>query len=417
MTQIVFLTLFLGLTMGRQPVSVDVAGPVARVEITLDGQPAATLASAPWTANIDFGSHLLPRRLVARALDASGNELARVEQRVNVPHAPAEAALVVESQTARLVWQSIDTEKPKDVQWMLDGARLNASSVRASLPALDPGKPHLLRAIATSASGEVAEAEIVFGGGLTGVAASALTAIPVRVDNDADLSKAITVNGEPAQIVAVERVPADIIFVRDPSLSDFALRIDVENRVHRRSGAIDLGGSRVPIEKKQGIRFFWPVAVRKRGTTTADLFPSSRTFFVADAPAIRSVLANISAPSSEQLRFADAVAVAALQAAASRRPRAVVLITGSQHRDASQLTPQQTKEYLASIGVPLYVWTTVETPTEWGEARRIDGSERVRDAAADLLQEVQRQRIVWIAGDYMLDEIAVSGSAKALWNR
>lgn len=421
MTQIVFLTLFLGLTLGRQPVSLDVTGAVARVEITLDGKTAAVLTQAPWNASLDFGTRLVPRRLVARALDADGAELARVEQRVNVPHATSVAELVLEADSARLIWQSLESEKPRDVQWMLDGARLGATSTRAPLPQLDADKPHLLRAVATSTSGQVADAELVFGGGLTGFAASALTAVPLRVESNADVKKSIRVNGNAASVVAVERLPADIIFVRNPSLVDFAFRIDFENRSRRRTGfdAMAMNDAAVPVERRQGTRFIWPVASRKRGTSAADLFPSSRTFLIADAPAVRNLLANVSAPAGEPLRYADAVAVAALQAAASRRPRAVVLIIGTDHRDGSQLSPRQAKEYLASIGVPLYVWTvSPNPPAEWGDARRIDGSDRLRDAAADLLEDVQRQRIAWIAGDYMLDEIGVSGGphVSALWH-
>jgi hypothetical protein len=418
MTQIVFLTLFLGLTLGRQPVSVDVTGPVARVEITLDGKPAAMLSQAPWKAHVDFGTRLVPRRLVARALDASGAELARVEQRINVPHATTEAGLVLESNGARLIWQSLDSEKPKDVQWMLDGATLDAKSLRATLPPLDADKPHLLRAVATTATGQVVDAELVFGGGLTGTTASTLTPVPLRVEGNADAKKAIRVNGAPASVVAVERLPADIIFVRNPSLVDFAFRVDFDSRSRRRSGFDTfMGNTTVPVERRQGTRFLWPSATRARGTSAADLFPSSRTFMIADAAGMRNVLANVSAPLNEPFRYADAVAVAALQAAASRRPRAVVLIIGTDHHDASQLSPRQAREYLDSIGVPLFVWTVSETtPPEWGEARRIDGSDRLRDAAADLLEEVQRQRIAWIAGDYMLDEIRVSGErVTALW--
>ena len=412
MTQIVFLTLFLGLTMGRQPVALDVTGAVTRVEIALDGKPAAMLTHAPWTASVDFGARLVPRRLVARALDADGTELARVEQRVNVPHATTEAELVLESDGARLIWQSLDSATPKDVQWMLDGTRLAATSFRAALPQLDVDKPHLLRAVATSASGQVADAELVFGGGLTGSAASALTAVPLRVASNADVK--ITVHGNPARVVAIERLPADIIFVRNPSLVDFAFRIDYENRAHKRDGFDTfMSNATVPVERRQGTRFLWPVATRARGTSAADLFASSRTFMVSAAAEVRNVLANVSAPAGEPLRYADAVAVAALQAAASQRPRAVVLIIGTDHTDASQLTPQQAKEYLASIGVPLFVWTLSENPPpEWGDARRIDGSDRLREAAADLLDEVQRQRIAWIAGDYMLDEIRAAG---AMW--
>jgi hypothetical protein len=419
MTQIVFLTLFLGLTMGRQPVAVSVTGaPAARVEITLDGKPAAMIARAPWKASVDFGDRLLPRRLVARALDENGNELARVEQRVNLPRRVSEASLVMEGNAARLVWQSLENEKPKDIHWMLDGERIASNSTRVSLPAYDPEKPHLLRAVATSTSGLVAEAEFVFGGGLSDSAGASLTPIPVRIEkSDAEIRNAITVNGEPAQIVAIEKLPADIIFVREPSLSNFAFRIDVESRVHGREGFDVVGGTTVPLNRQQGTRFIWPVAIRTKGTTEADLFASSRTFMVGDAPGMRNVLGRVSAPQSENLRFADAVAVAGLQAAGSRRPRAVVLITGANYRDWSQLPPEKAREYLGSIGVPLYVWTVGgATPEAWGEPRRVDGGNRVSDAARDLLDDVQHQRIVWIAGDHMLGDVRVtSDSVRPLW--
>ncbi|PYQ30326.1 MAG: hypothetical protein DMF56_05800 [Acidobacteria bacterium] len=420
MTQIVFLTLFLGLTMGRQPVAVSVTGaPAARVEITLDGQPVANIAREPWKASVDFGDHLLPRRLVARALDANGNELARVEQRVNLPRRVSEASLVMEGSSARLVWQSLETEKPKDIHWMLDGARISFASTRVSLPAYDPEKPHLLRAVATSASGLIAEAELVFGGGLADSAGASLTPIPVRIEkSEAEIKNAITVNGEPAQIVAIEKLPADIIFVREPSLANFAFRVDVESRVHGREGFNVVGGAAVPLERQQGTRFMWPVAIRMKGTSEADLFASSRTFMVGDAPGVRNVLGRVSAPPSENLRFADAVAVAGLQAAGSRRPRAVVLITGAKYRDWSQLPPKKAKEYLASIGVPLYVWTVGDaTPAAWGEPRRIDSGDRVSDAARELLDDVQHQRIVWIAGDHMLGDVHIaSDTVRPLWN-
>jgi len=68
MNQLVFLTAFLGLTLGTQPVGLDVKGDIAAVELRLDGQTVATMHHAPWQAKIDFGSALLPHRLVAREL-------------------------------------------------------------------------------------------------------------------------------------------------------------------------------------------------------------------------------------------------------------------------------------------------------------------------------------------------------------
>jgi len=417
MTRIVFLTLFLGLTMGRQQVAVTVSGPVARVELALDGRTAAVITGEPWRASVDFGTHLVPRRLVARALDEHGAELARIEQRVNLPSRTSAAALVLESpRSVRLIWQSVDSEQPKDVQWMLDGAPLNASALTASLPELDLEKPHLVRAVATSSGGQVTDAELIFGGGLTDAAASALTAVPLRVERaNAAIPASLTIGGKRPDIIAVEQLPADIIFVRDPSQTELALRIEAGNRLRRRAGP-PAAGTATTIA--HGARFVWPVATRTKGTSAAELFASSRSFSVKDFAGVQWVLANISAPKADSLRFADAVAVAGLQAATSRRPRAVVLITGSRHNDGSRLTPAQAREYLASIGVPLFVWCITDfEPAGWDEVRRIDTSERFRDAANDLLGEIQRQRIVWIGGDHMLDEILVSGAGvKPLWS-
>lgn len=422
MTQIVFLTLFLGLTMGRQQVAVTVSGPVARVEIALDGRRAAVMTREPWRANVDFGTQLLPRRLVARALDERGNELARVEQRVNLPSRTSAATLMLESpRSVRLIWQSVDTERPKDVRWTLDGAPLNASSMLAALPALDPEKPHLVRAVAITSSGQVIDAELVFGGGLTDAASSALTAVPLRVESAQSIPSSLTVGGRRPDIIAVDQLPADIIFVRDPSLAEFARWLDAENRLRRRKGfgSYNPPALGAPASGSQGARFIWPVPTRAQGTSASELFPSSRTFSVKDAAGIRWIIGNISAPSAESLRFADAVAVAGLQAATSRRPRAVVLITGERQRDDSQLKPAQARQYLASVGVPLFVWTTSGlAPAEWGDVRHVDTADRFRDAAGELLAEIQRQRIVWIGGDHMLDEVSVSGAGVTpLWRQ
>ncbi|HSN88583.1 MAG TPA: hypothetical protein VL025_17610, partial [Thermoanaerobaculia bacterium] len=89
MTQIAFLTLFFGLTLGSQPVELTVTGPVAAVEILLDGAPVARFDGPPWSGRIDFGQALLPHELVARALDDQGTEVSRVRQWVNLPRSHA----------------------------------------------------------------------------------------------------------------------------------------------------------------------------------------------------------------------------------------------------------------------------------------------------------------------------------------
>jgi hypothetical protein len=115
MTQIAFVTLFLGLTLGVQPVEIRVTGPVDHVELRLDGSVRGVIGAPPWKANIDLGGHLLPHRLTAIALDAAGRELARAEPTINVPRLYAETEILLERDAAghpvkaHLLWQSVDS--------------------------------------------------------------------------------------------------------------------------------------------------------------------------------------------------------------------------------------------------------------------------------------------------------------------
>jgi hypothetical protein len=119
MAQIAFLTLFLGLTLGPQPIELTATGPVAAVELLLDGAPAGRLTRSPWQGQIDFGPSLVPHQLVARALDSEGTEISRAEQWLNLPRQPAEVGILLENGAegrpvaARLTWQSLTGEKPK----------------------------------------------------------------------------------------------------------------------------------------------------------------------------------------------------------------------------------------------------------------------------------------------------------------
>ena len=92
-------------------------------------------------------------------------------------------------------------------------------------------------------------------------------------------------------------------------------------------------------------------------------------------------------------RLADAVAVAGLEVAAQKRPRAVVLVLGPHVRDASEFKAAEVREYLRQVGVPLEVWSTTETPrtTAWGEQRDISNLPRLARAVNELRGELDRQ--------------------------
>src|SRR5262249_60528759 len=94
--QIVFLTLFLGVVGGLQPVALQVSGPVRMVRMMLGSREVAVLTQPPWRATVDLGAELTPRQLAAIGLDARGNEIARATQILNPPRPIAEVHIAVE---------------------------------------------------------------------------------------------------------------------------------------------------------------------------------------------------------------------------------------------------------------------------------------------------------------------------------
>src|SRR5262245_16360071 len=94
--QIVFISLFLGLLSGTQPVRLLVSGPVRTVRILLDGRQVTAAVPPEWSADVDFGSELTPRELTAVGLDADGAEIARATQIVNLPRPTAEFDIVLQ---------------------------------------------------------------------------------------------------------------------------------------------------------------------------------------------------------------------------------------------------------------------------------------------------------------------------------
>ena len=107
-----------------------------------------------------------------------------------------------------------------------------------------------------------------------------------------------------------------------------------------------------------------------------------------------------------QRRFADAVAVAAVNSVAAAHRRAVVLVvdcTFDLEHDSSSAEPAAVRRYLESIGVPLFVWSVSgprpDLETEWGDIEDISTPNRLRLAVERLRSTLASQRVVWISSD------------------
>jgi hypothetical protein len=434
--QLIFLTAFLGLTLGTQPVRLDVKGDIAAVELLLDGHSVATLHAAPWQSQVDFGASLLPHRLVAIGRDAKGTELIRAEQKINLPRANAEAALVLDGQRVRIHWSSVDGKPPKSAELKADGKRVALDgNLGATLPTLAPDVPHLLQATVESAAGETAEATAVYGG-MAESGNGALTAVPVTIAGSAPRD-AHGLDGffAGATAIGIERPAADVILVRDPNDAMAAMRLGrplADNGDSPQSSPMLSRSSPIPppsrashssdswISGDGSVRFLWPFATHAGSGAPTDLFPSSRHFQHSDG-GFHWLLTAVMAPmTTPHLRFADAVAVAGLQALGKQHPRAVVLIVDDSFKDSSTLTAAQVRAFLDSVGVPLFVWSLADAASQpagvkdWGPLTDITTVVKLDNAVRDLRRALDAQRIVWLAGDYLPQEVHLTAKAAGM---
>jgi hypothetical protein len=430
MTQIAFVTLFLGLTLGVRPVEIRITGPVHHVEIRLDDKVQTVMSAPPWRTSIDLSDHLLPHRLAAVAMDAAGRELARAEQTINLPRRPAEAQIVLERDLTgkpakvHLLWQSIDADKPISASLTIDGEPVKLdSNLTAVIASVDSIHPHLLRGRVEGSNGFVAETEIAFGGGLEAQAQRKLFGIPIRtLSKDAVLTPStagqwLSTRDGAAAAVAVEELAGEVIIVREP------LNVEaVERLEHGRAG----GAMPAPLAESSAAavrhsqpqaRFVWPAASAAATALPTYIMPLTRPFDFSNADEFKAVLARVAAPrSAKHLSYTDAVAAAGLRAATTQRPRAVVLVLGERPRDDSELSPQQVREYLRAVGVPLFVWSLVPRGAApgWNDVVDVSSPKAFRHAFDTLNDSLRSQRIVWIDGDYLPTEIAVSPAGRGL---
>lgn len=428
MGQIVFVTLLLGLTIGDVPLELLVTGDIVKVEIVVDRQVVETLHGPPWKTRVDFGAELAPHRLEARGYDASGRRIASVDQKVNSPAVARQLQLVMEQKEgqsfARILWTNLDAPKPDAIEARIDSRPVTVSDdLRVPLPRGDGQTVHLLSVTVRSDAGDD-DAQLVFGGAFEDTSTTALTAVPVRVRGRGVKSTDVRcdVGGEAVRVIALDDMPAEVTVVRDPLTAD-------TSELARQAGVlpppVSIGRpgattAQIPrmandavLAREDRLRFLWPVARPARGGANALLFYPSRSFPTTRREGVGMLLGRVMFPRpATELRYAEAVAVAVLKAAQSQRPRAVVLVVGRDLVDHSRLTPAQVRTYADRLGVPLYIWSAAKRVPEaakaWGPVVNIRSSDRLRQAVQTLRRDLDSQRILWIEGDHLATEVAVT---------
>ena len=416
-----FATLYLGLILGVRPIEVVATGPVADVAFELDGREVARVFDRPYRQPLDFGVEYAPHELVARAHDAKGKEIALARQWINLPRPPAEVQIVLEKDKSGkvvavgLAWASRMGPRPTGVVLTFDGQPLSVDIARrARLPEYDASLPHVVSAEVEFPGGLLGRADRVLGGGSADEAGSELTAVPVRGPNDRapsvdSLQGRFRKNGETLRVVAVERGPALVFLVRDPA----------ENKeAFRRFGPYDhdLARAETRLEIEDRIQLVWPLAKEIPDQSASNvLFDTAEIIHGVSTNFLFALLKSGRAPAGAgDRRFADAVAVAGVSAAANGSRRAVVLVLGEGDQDHSSRAPSSIRRYLERIHVPLYVWSLSRgTPpklppaAEWNEYDDISTVGKLHDAASRVQNDLSRQSIVWIEGRHLPQDITL----------
>lgn len=426
--QIAFLTLFLGLIAGPHSVALSAGGEVASIDLLLDGARVAHLAGPPWSGRVDLGREPLPHHLVARARDAQGAEVAQAEQWINLPRPPAEVEILVEKgpdgqpRAVRVVWRSLTHARPTAIALTLDGRPLALDGQsRAELPPRPAdGATRVLSAEVTFPDGLTARQDVALGRDYGDEVSTQLTAVPVWLHGAGELPAAaglqgwFTDGGRPLQVDAVEAGQAQVWVVRDPAVSRAVGQMAWRfwERSFRLRGMLTLS-------HRAELRFLSSTGRSYPGEgIDSELFDSSPGYPIAEEYETASLLARLSNRSEKigvPQKLADAVAVAGLQACATGRPRAVLLVVAHGAKDVSRYDAAAIRRYLAALRVPLFVWSA-GTPdpaikAAWGTVEDFTIRDGLDRGFRALARELETQRIVWVEGRHLPQAIALAPAA------
>jgi hypothetical protein len=386
--ELVFTTRLLGLVSGDQGIEVRVEKNVRAVDIMVDGERVAKLGP-PYRVVLNFGSGIVPHELTSIAYDENGDEVGRDTQLVNLARRRAEATIALERDRrngrlrANVRWEHIVAERPKRIELKLDGKPISTEATSYLPPLPSDYALHLLEAKVEWSAGTTATKELVFGGRYSEEQPAELTGIIAKETTDCFQSGDRVVHA-----AAIEKPDAIVYFVRSG-----------DARVARKK-LRDYDHLLLSLDDMK-LTYIWPAPQLYRvGARRAnvDLFDGSS--IVAGDTGTGRLLTQFAGPDTGSERFADAVAVAAVQALAGAKRRAVVLVLGGD-RDDSQHTPGAVRRYLQRIGVPLRVWSligvTPQMTAEWGDVMDISDAELLSDATHELQTLIDEQRIAWLA--------------------
>ena len=426
-SDLTILTYPIGLVVGEQPIDVDLGASSEPAVLYLDGEKVCVLRTDSPHCTVDMGEaphvHLL--ELIRR--NGAGHVVAYASRWVNRPGQEAELAIQLVPRNpqgicgGRALWSHPTKRDPVLLEVTENGRQLLLGTDKRSFqfPCPDPEMPHVVAASAIFPDGSRAEA-VTLSGGFGGHAESGLTAVPLVAAN-ADRSACENLAAELGPSVK----PAgdagfEVVFVLDPTAGYRTLMATGWSRgmmpnitsTTKHFDTLVQSGSKGSESKAKNS---WKRA-------DASLIDADKMWFVIpDADLHRAngfaqgtmnwlpMLFHFGSRKIEgKPRFADAVAVSGLVAAAGPRRRAVVVILGNKaDRDGSQFTAEEARAYLAEVGVPLYVLRNGKLKDDgWPKGLPIHNMEAMAAALEVLRRALNGQCVMWFPGTMHPDEIS-----------
>ncbi len=427
------VSLFLGLLTGPQPVEVAAGDAVAAVELWLDGRQVARLEGPPRSTAIDLGPELSPHRLEARAFDAGGRPLERAQRLINISSSNYAVAIALdpsrgaERRTGRIVWQAVLDRRPTAVDARFDGQPLAIDAAgRFTLSAHDSRTRHAIEATLGFEDGRSVHADLIFGGGFGDRVTSSLTAVPIRsrapgaaagkVWSAEEVEGWLERDGEPLAVFAAGAEPGRLLLLRDEGV------VRELGWLERR--LVGYGPERA--ERAEHLTYLVtaisprPLAAHE-GTFKlvelgrVDRRRGLRPILLSSEPLVARGKGREKLRKRDRQKLWGSLAVAGLNAAASNRPRAVLLLLGVAPEDESRLSVSQAVRYLSRVRVPLYVWSplpeTLESLDLGDHARVASGLAGLDQTIRRIAVELASQTIVWVEGEYLPAEVSLAAGA------
>jgi hypothetical protein len=268
---------------------------------------------------------------------------------------------------------------------------------------------------------------------------AAETAVVVRLLEGAALPSLdalqgwLTTKGRALTVRAVDERPPQVMIVRDPAAqpvldhlaSTFSDLIGDRGKRDnpRGTSSDDTLRSSFPFTQDFEISFVTPITSPPAHgrLATGNVFPYSEPVSLHQGGLLWMLHYTTT---TFPLRFADAVAWAASELAATGRRRAVILILGDHAVDGSRHGIAATLRRLAALQVPLLVWTSASVEPlypEWHGARTLQDpvlprrqAELIDGALRELEAILDRQRVLWLDEQVPISEIELAPQARKL---